>query len=488
MSLLKHILSKEHSALFIIIFIFTLYYAFLFDPKPFPGGDNAHYISLAYGLTRVGRFCQFHSPGCNLQKLRPFGYPLLLAPLTFFKSIIPMKIENYFFAVFTLSLLFLIFRETRLKYIVPGILCVYLPFIQYSYWVLSEIPFLFFVLLTVYSIKKGKFLSASLSTIYAFFIRSAGLTLIFALLIHLLFRKKFKYLLILLILSSFTIGLWELRNSRIESQQRTYLEQFLSKNPYSAKEETQRITLKDLIHRIKKNFVFYSHFRVFDCKVLSGILLLLFLIGLTWGIIHKEFISIYTFLYLCLILVWPEVWKNVRFLIPVVPFIISSVFQGLVLIQKWFKTKLNLTLIVFAFTFTFFSTKDVKKFPEYFKVKIEYSRGNILYGYPLFIRELFSAALWAKENIPEDNIIIVRKPALFWLYSRRKCIIYPFTTEADTIIAFIKRYRVKYVVMDNMFSSTRCYLKPAIKRFNAKKKVIYESEYVKILQIYLKND
>ena len=114
-----------------------------------------------------------------------------------------------------------------------------------------------------------------------------------------------------------------------------------------------------------------------------------------------------------ILMIWPPVWTGIRFMLPIVPLLIFLFFYGiysLILVGLTFLkidlTKAERVLPYFFLIFIFVLFPKIKSLNEESKKYIE----------PLY-KNYFAMANWTKNNLPEDVIILCRKPMLFHLYS-----------------------------------------------------------------------
>ena len=92
----------------------------------------------------------------------------------------------------------------------------------------------------------------------------------------------------------------------------------------------------------------------------------------------------------------------------------------------------------------------------------QYRTGDRYAGYHPAWGTFFDAADWVKSNTPADAVVTVRKPRLFNALADRKALIYPFSTQADSVLRAVRE--TDYVVIDALFPTTRRYLLPALQR------------------------
>jgi hypothetical protein len=177
--------------------------------------------------------------------------------------------------------------------------------------------------------------------------------------------------------------------------------------------------------------------------------------------------------YLGMSLLWPEAWSDIRFLLPLLPFLLLYLVQAYqYLITMVFKRKalwpaaLLLVLISAANV-----SEDWTRVENDLKANKYYSQDK-LSGYDPAWRSFFTAAEWIKASTPENSIVVSRKPSLFYLSAQRKTFCYPFTANRDSVLKEIDR--ADYVMVEPVSGTGQKYLIPAIQPLLDKKyKIIY---------------
>ena len=161
----------------ILLIVVSLLGVVLFSFIPFDGGDNLKYFFLSRSIQQ-GEYRDvwlFDSP---IHAKYPPLFPLLL-------SICPNYLCCKFliFGMFLLTVYFAyrLFQELRLpKYTI--LLFAFSPLLlQYSHWVLSEMPYLLFSILALLCFYRKKYGLMFLFGLCAYFTRSIGLSLMVAL-------------------------------------------------------------------------------------------------------------------------------------------------------------------------------------------------------------------------------------------------------------------------------------------------------------------
>lgn len=479
-------LTKNLFWVFIVLYI--LFSLLLFDPKLFTGGDNAVYINLAQSLVHGKGYKDLNKPGEPGHTQYPPGLPLLLSlvMLVFGKSVIAMKFFIMLCGVAAFYLFYLISRRVfKDNFFLACAAYLLVPiFISYNHWILSEIPFLLANLAVIYFIlrteegKKIFYYPAFLCTVFAFFIRTPGIALVMAVLAYLIVRRKYRELLIFSALFLVLLIPWLIRNAHY-SQTGGYIDQFLAKNMYQP--DLGRIGIADFLGRIFNNFRAYI-FAILPQSLFSAITAkpLLFLLGLLsttllgyelynrrreWSIF--EFFLIFGF---PLQLIWPAVWTSDRFLLPLLPVMIIYLLLGLIRLSARIKYLIPALSIFFILVNTLAIFAQARAAVTNNRA---YLRGDHYAGYEPVWRRYFETIDWIKKNIPDDKIILNRKPEFVYLLSGHKSFIYPFTTNSDKMQASINQ--ADYILLDYCWNTTPMYLIPALNKEPDKYEVAYRT-------------
>ncbi len=470
---------KKNKFLLLFLFIYLILSLLLFDPKLSTGGDNAVYIILAESIITGKGYKNIHIPWEPEHTQYPFGFPLMLSlPLLIFGSnIIVLKL---FIILSGLGSLYFVYRigdylfKEKINIIVP--FCLSIPvFITYNHRINSEIPFLFFSLGALYFFLKAQgnskfsyYISFIFAT-YACFIRTAGITLIIAIMFYLVLKKQYKYFIIFLVFFLAFFIPWQIRNLSIPHEG-GYIDQLLAKDPYYPEEG--RVGFFDLAQRGSRNFLLY--FSLGLPKTLLPLMRspwigvpmgIVFLLLTVTGFVKrgKKFsVTEYYFIFaLLLMLGWPTVWTSERFLLPILPFFIFYIYIGL----YWLNQKIKFMYFIPAVTGIFITVNLLRIIPdvrEGFADNMTYLKGDRFAGYPRDWKHYFVVIHWIKDNVPEEKIIMARKPEFVYLLTKNKSFTYPLTTDHNEIVDAIRR--CDYVIVDNFFwhRQTKRFLLPVI--------------------------
>ncbi len=493
--------------IYIILGIHLLFVSLSFDPKLCTGGDNAAYIILGRAILQ-GSYTNISHPDEPPHTKYPPGYPLLLAAvmrITGHNNIFSLKILSVLLslgALYLFCLWAIRIYGTDQKIIGYGAAFLYAinPLIlTFSHSCYSEIPFMFFLILTMFLFLRYEqrpnvsgLILATFAGVFCYYIRSAGITVIVAIPVYLLYKRRFKECGLFIGISALLIAPWMIRNHSIGNG--GYLEEFLIRNPYDL--GSGRIGIADLFVRLGKNLRIYGLqvvpmfiFSALHRSLMGGgvIFLSIIITGITlWGFVRDIIKGIkpihFIFLFFVgLTLIWPSVWSSYRFLLPLFPFILIYFFKGVQDIvpckkakprkQKITNYRLPVTdyrsLLIFSLigiaTFTSLSV-TLKAIPENLNNLSSYLQGDKWAGYSEDWVNYYRTAEWIRMNTPEDAIVLCRKPFLFYLTSNRETFSYPMTHNEDEILGSI--IRADYIIVDHFFwtATTRRFLLPVLKR------------------------
>jgi hypothetical protein len=480
---------RRNVFILIIIGVYLFLSLLMFDPKLFTGGDNAVYVILAESISRGKGYKDLYLPDPQPHTQYPFGFPLLLAPfvLIFGVNVILLKFVVLLSGVGALYFMIKICEslfKNKLYLLIASY--VSLPImITYNHWILSEMPFACFSLAAVYLLMKAErsaehfYYFAFLCSIFAVFIRTAGIALIIGIVLWLVLSKRYKQLVIFLVLFLLLFIPWQMRTAGIEKGG-GYIEQLLAKNPYQM--ELGSISVMDFIRRIWENFTYYA-FKILPstlmpfvkADVILGMTGLLFavlaIIGFITRIKRCTVFEMYFIFAIIILLAWPKVWSSDRFLLPVLPIFVIYIYGGLFWIEA--KLKARYLVEVVAGVIIFFNILGIATIVrQNVAWNVEYIEGDRYAGYSLDWRRYFELVEWARIHVPTDKVIMARKPEFVYLLSRHKSFIYPFTTDREQVREAIKK--CDYIILDNFYwtATSSNYLLPVLRETPEKYRIM----------------
>ena len=82
--------------------------------------------------------------------------------------------------------------------------------------------------------------------------------------------------------------------------------------------------------------------------------------------------------------------------------------------------------------------------------------------YQARMREFVSAARWATDGLPENSVVLTRKPRTFFLLSEVKSRTYPLLESADSLLAAADDAGARYALIDYLDNLGSRYLVPSV--------------------------
>jgi len=402
------------------------------------GDDFASYIMQAQSILngKVDQFVErntftiFESSFQLGPVAYPWGYPLILTPALLLKGVhsLTLKLPGLFFFAGFLICLYLLTKNrlTRTESLLLVSIFAFNPIlVKFLDYILSDIPFLFFIflgLLWITKLKPGTWSHVALGIIIfiAFFIRTTGIILLASFLAYQAIRfyrqqATYKVILIDSVLVVFAFGLlWIITSLFFPNGQGSYFRQLMG------------LTVEIFLSRNIPGY--FNLFWQFFGSSLSWIyiyyvLIVFFLIG-AWARRNADQpIIIFFALYLIAMLFWPE-WQGIRFIFPLLPIFIYFTFQGM--------------------------TTVINKLPEKYHL---FSR-SISYTFWLVILSifLFNSSTRAYSNLQDDRQI----NGPFDPFSSDVYNFIRSETPPDSVIVFYKPRAMRLFTDRDTFMSTAC--------------------------------
>ena len=455
----------------------------LFDANLSLTGDNAQFINLGRSLAEGYGLSETIEGEPIPHTKYPFGFPLLLAivHIIFPGNLIALKSLVVLLYAISIPLTYLLIRRFTTSPMALGVsvLCLASPLLlDYSHQVMSEIPFLLFSLIALLLIHRAQE-SSTLSTlalaiiaiIAAYYIRSAGIILIGTGILYFALHKKWKEAGLIAIGSLLLALPYQIRNAALGGT--PYIKQLLSINPYRPEEGT--LTFTTLIERILANLELYGlqiipHIFLpsfIDANYFVGLFFsCLILYAIIAGIVKRNLLIVYLTCYLILYILWPDMWSDTRFLVPVIPIlfyaILTNLDELLHLLARALKKTASRTGVALFFLFllgsNIYETNNLARYT-----------GQL----PSEWANYFAAAEWIKDNTEPDVKIACRKPYLMNAITSRKATGYAWKAP-DEVIADFEEKNIEIVVIDQIgFRSTPEFLVPAVQAYENRFKVLH---------------
>jgi hypothetical protein len=282
--------------------------------------------------------------------------------------------------------------------------------------------------------------------------------------IFLVLKSRRREALLLLGASAAFLGLWTLRNYLVAGEGSRYLDVLLAKSPYDP--DLGSVGVMDVVNRIVVNFLAYVGGYIQE-NVLPAIMGASSSPAITWPVallviavmvagghrlrLKAQLLNLYLAAYGLVYLLWPEVWRSGRFMVPIAPIAAIYFVRGLTWILGRFGARRTAALAVVA---------AIAATNLYSMVQYAGRQRGYTAGWNNYLR----TAVWARENTEPGALFVCRSGYLYYLFSGRKTIGYPFTRDADAMRAYLAEWRPDYIVVDNDlgFPQTQLYLLPVL--------------------------
>lgn len=471
-----------------------------FMPSPHTGGDNAGYLGLAYSLLERGAYLDLYLPGEPLHTKYPPGFPLLLAGARILGAESWVAFKAVVAGTASLAVLFTFFwaRERKgavFAALIAGLLAASSALVDYSHWILSDVPFLALTFLALWGLERadrswraaapadgagpggpagrGWLVLGCAAAIAAVATRSAGLPLILAVAGWLGLRRRWKGLVAFGAAFGVPAAAWWIRSlARTDA----YLSEFWLVNPY--RPELGRAGPMDMVSRLGTNLWGYTAQHIPSGIVGFGggpgtvagvILVALALWG--WGARVRQgrtglgVPELFVPLYAGLILVWPEVWSGDRFALPLIPLLLY--YSGSATLDLAGRLHRRGPVVAGAVGLVLLGGPALVSWSQSAGrasdcMGITRTRGAWACAGSA-MTEFVTAAGWSGAHLPEDAVVISRKPRFFFLMSRLKSEMFPLSREPGRLFSEAERLGARYLVLDRLDGLAGYYVAPVVR-------------------------
>ena len=500
---------NEYLLLFIIVAIIAIIYFISFRNGHNWGGDFSQYIaqakSIAEGsideLVHHSNYRYDMSTHCVGPRLYPWGFPLLLSPVyyIFGLDMFAMKVYVSLFFLLSLLVIFLLFRDklTHVQTLLLVTIFALNPtFFLFKDNVLSDIPFFFVSLFTIFLIQRivvnkefwiNRFVSYSVLGFFIFFsyyIRSQGILLIPTLLIcqYIANRDSFKQDFMSYLRSNksdfipYAVFLIFVVSSGVilPVGSSSYLEHFAG------------MSIKGIISNIYYYLILPSDFfgPLAASKVLFGITIPFAVLGIIKNIKKGYLYLVYMIFTITLFIFWPG-RQGLRFIFSVLPFYIYFLFVGLskISISEIIPAKynpLNWNLVhIFCIVIILGSCAGISYVNYHYSNQLYFFNddSNVMEGpYTDESVEMFD---YISANTLNDDVIIFRKPRVMTLYTNRRAIL---VTGFDQIISSNATYIV--TGCKELLSAYKPLIEPSVIQDHEESfKLVFQNDDYKVYRI-----
>ncbi len=484
--------NPKYGLIGIVVFAFILG-LFLLDFKLNLTGDNITFIELGKSVAR--------GDGLGNSAKYPYIFPTLLAVVQLISGsgVVAQKLMVFILFIAAAPFLYLIFRKftgVTWSLIIMTAVLSSPHLIEYSHYIMSEIPFLFVSVLALFFVIKSEdkdtikdnkwFWLSIIGVAAAYYTRTAGLAIIAALILYHLIRKEWQKSGITILGTILLLAPWFIRNSRIPGGNE-YSQALFSINPYQP--ELGRLTIGGFIDRIIINAKLYFtdfggnvipkiilpiHFDTStehgaSFSLLVSVLLCAIAVG---GVIYsliknRDILSVYIIVYMGMLLVYPQVWSGSRFVIPVIPLIIFFTYYILITFLKYssrFKSNL-LPTVILGMCILFLSGVHIRN---------DFRYNKFMSDYPPAWKNYFTAAEWVKNNSDKDAVIVCRKPELFGTAANREGSNFVRSENYIEIIKHFYEADLDYLIIANIgYGDIGRYLVPTYEKYKEHFQIVH---------------
>ncbi|WP_423929614.1 hypothetical protein [Candidatus Palauibacter sp.] len=458
----------------------------VFEPTLFPGGDNAGYLILGDALRSGEGYRDLHLPGTPLHALYPPLLPLLLAGLGWVGGVGLAKVVMLLLTTTTVWAAAHFGRGwvgAGPSLGAAGLLAVNPTLLEYGHYILSEAPFTLCIVAALWLSRRKDRRGAALAmmaAVAAFATRTAGMTILVALPLAWLLEGRRRRALWTGGIAAGALGGWALYQRLAAVEQPGYLTQLLLVDPYTP--TAGSVGFAGLFARAADNCWAYVS-RVIPETLLGpgggagvgGIVLGLAVAAAVlagWTIRSRERLrapEVFAVLYAGLIAVWPSVWTDRRFLLPLMPVVLLLALVAVWRLPapsgRWLKWAAPAVIAIFGFDWV------IRVAPDRLACASSFRNGNAC-SLPEY-ESLYAAARWARDNTAPDAVIANRKPRLFFWHGRRRGDLYPFSDDPETVMRGLEEMGADYVLVGWLSLATDQYLIPAMRAHEDRFEAVY---------------
>ena len=462
----------------LVVLLHLVVGALAFHPAPHAGGDNTAYLALARSLLEHGRYLELWDPDRPPHTQYPPGFPAILAAaaLAGLRSWSALKLMMLGFsaAAVGLSHLWMRQRVAPVPALALGTLVAVAPGLAgESQWVLSDVPFWAVTMAALLALERGRTGWGVGLAFAALGIRTAGLPLILAIVAWLTVRRRWKAAAgtatVLL-----TLGVaWTLRGTDGTG----YLAQFWLENPYAP--SLGRVGVAGLLERMVANLDRYGLSILMRTlaggaglvgAIGGGALVLAAGAGFARRLWQaptpdrpstRPLVELFAVLYSGMLLLWPEQWASDRFLIPILPVLLVYAADGVGMLplpraRRWVGAVGVTALLALSAPMTATLWEDAATCRERAA-----DEGPLACLAP-DERAFLELAQWTRGRLPEDAVVVSRKPRQWYWYSGYPGGVYPFTRDRGRVLERAAEIGARHLVLDELGSTAELYLLPAV--------------------------
>lgn len=435
--------------------------------------DDAHYIILAESLSSGQGYQLINFQRPQMERAFPPGWPILLAPLTFLfpGNYTILKLFSLLLWLASILLTYKLFSrriESPHLEIVTGLVALNPLLVGTSVTVMSESAYLFFSLLALnfFDTWAGKaggkkdwlIILIAAAALYTQFIRTIGISLSIALVLYLLFTRRFREvgLAIGVFIAGALLQTWiNLRNGgsviSASYQSQVFNSSVIEKigqmgsNALGYFDEVLAGSLMPIFGSQVTSLLSNFGLQALPMTI-NIIILLLIVLGMALSRKKIQLMDVYFIIYVLGILAFwnPKVGSvKARFLIPIIPFLYFYLIQGITwVIAKLTRSKIILgTRIAAGLGVMIALTLLARNLQDWRNPVMEQ------------MTDLSVGTSWVAENAPSDAIVMVNEPVPAYVHVQRKTIGYP--NAGQELEKYLNNQGIDYIVISPKLQSPR---------------------------------
>ena len=478
-----------------------------FDPGPHVGGDNTAYLALARSILDHGRYLELWNPARPPHTQYPPGFPGILAVAWTLgiRSWVGMKLMMLGFSAAAIGLSYLWIRARTTATTAAGlglILAVAPGVAAENQWILSDVPFWAVTMGALLALERGRTGWGIVLAFCALALRTAGLPLLVAIVLWLGLRRRWRLALTTAAVLLAVAGLWTLRAPAVENP---YVSQFWLQDPYIP--ELGRVGAVGLLERLVANAEQYG-LRILMRSLVGAVGLLAAVGGVvlagsaavglvarlvgrvdgpddgarsadratgaaraagemratgsaTVGALRIGPVEIFAVLYAGMLLLWPEPWASDRFLFPLLPVLLVYAASG-VSVLPWPAARGRVRVGAAALILGFALPPSFTLWSMAAECRTAVRKSGLFACLAPEQRAYLELAEWSRGRLPDDAVVVSRKPRQWYWFSGYPGEVYPFTLDHEKLLEQAARLGARYVVLDELGGTAEVYLLPAV--------------------------
>ncbi|HEY8166856.1 MAG TPA: hypothetical protein VIF83_15005 [Gemmatimonadaceae bacterium] len=459
-----------------------------YNPAPPTGGDDATYLALARSLLTTGTYRDIWDPLTPPHVQYPPVFPLILAGglAVGLTPAFGLKMIIIVFSACAIGLSVAWMRKiagTVISAAVGFALALSPGLATISHAVLSDVPFWAMTMLALLlwqryqeNVDAGAFVSprdekldvavAAAAIVLANFTRSAGLPLVAAAAIWVLYRRRPAALAVLLAVVLPPILLWWIRTQ--SAGHGGYVAPFMARNPYDPSQGT--IGLSDLPERIGRNLTYYLGTgiptsltgRRWPGMWLGIPVAALAVSGWIRRLRKPALPEIWVVLYVGLILLWPSTWSSERFILPLLPLLLLYACQTLPwMLRPVPKAEALVPVTACAILVVLLIPDLSREFRNSAGCRAETADVTLACTDSTYAA-FFHLADETRGKLPAGSVVLSRKPSIFFMRSGYRSALYPLSSDPEQFYRAADSVGANYVVVDQIPGLGPHYLHPIL--------------------------